>query len=196
MAHDDDLIFRSRKPAPGPRAIAPREPAPAPAKPHSLDSSNAWWTIPALCIGLAVIAWCVLIPACNANRKLVLEREKLRRDLEAVDKQISVNDRFLTAVAGDPELAQRLAQRQMKFIPEGTTVLDLPHPAATHDQMSPFLLTAMPRPAPLAQLSTEPGFLGRLSSNSKLQLYMIGLGLLLLAASLVMGGETQVAEEQ
>ena len=135
-----------------------------------------------------MIAWTVIVPATNSNRKLVLEREKLQRDLEATDKQIAVNEEFLKRVGGDPELAERLAQRQMRFIREGTTVLDLPQQSSAKDQMSPFLLTAMPRPAPLGVMAKQTGILGKLASNDKLQLYTIGIGLFLLAVALVMGG--------
>ena len=184
MANDNDLIFRSRGME---KYSAPETRNPEP-RTRNPGSGGAWWSIPLLCVGLSVIAWCVLIPASNSNRKLVLEKEKLQRDLEAVDKQIAVNDEFLKRVSSDPELAERLAQRQMKFIREGTNVLDLPKQSAQRDQMSPFLLTAMPRPAPLAQVAPRSGLLGKLDSDSKLQLYVIGFGLFLLAVGLVMGG--------
>ncbi len=186
MSDDSDLIFSRRIPS---KPAAPRSVETKSAS----ESTGAWWSIPLLCVGLAVIAYCVIVPATNANRKLVLEREKLHRDLEAVDKQIAVNEEFLKRVGGDPELAERLAQRQMKFIREGTNVLELPTQSSTKDQMSPFLLTAMPQAAPLAQLAETPGMLGKLASNEKLQLYAIGGGLLLLAVALVMGGSTQPA---
>ncbi len=177
---NDDLILRSQQ---------MKLPTHVPAH------GSAWWTIPLLCVGLGIIAWCVLIPASNANRKLVLEREKLHRDLDAVDKQIAVNQEFLKRISDDLELAERLAQRQMKYIRQGRNVLELPQQSATHDQMSPFLLTAMPRPAPLAKWPIQPGPLGRIAEDSKIQLYLIGLGLLLLAASLVMGGSVVPAEK-
>jgi len=179
---DDDLIFRKRQPKAGKAAPVGQS--------TSSSSSGAWWSIPVLCFGLGMIAWCVLIPASNANRKLVLEREKLQRDLAAVDKQIAVNDEFLKRVSGDPELSERLAQRQMKFIREGTNVLELQKPTAQQEQMSPFLLTAMPKPAPLLKWPRQSGPLGRLAEDGKMQLYLIGMGLLLLAGALVMGGST------
>src|ERR1700761_9574608 len=98
---DDDLIFRRTR---GIEKYSAPEAKASQAQPTS-PSSGAWWSIPALCIALAVIAWCVLIPACRANQKIALEREKLHRDLDAVDQQIAVNSKFLDRVSGDPELA-------------------------------------------------------------------------------------------
>jgi hypothetical protein len=76
-----------------------------------------------LCAGIAIIAACLLIPQADANRRLVYERTKLQADLEAVEKQVAVNDEFLRKVADDANLAERLAQRQMKMIRQGTRIL-------------------------------------------------------------------------
>src|SRR4051812_4130370 len=76
--------------------------------------SSGGWTIPLLCIGISLIACCLLIPAADENRRLVYEREKLKADIEQIHKQIEVNDEFLKRVADDPTLSERLAQRQMK----------------------------------------------------------------------------------
>src|SRR3954468_16759531 len=83
------------------------------------------WSIPLMCLGLGVIAACVLVPQAEANKRLVAERDKLKRDLAYVDTQISVNDEFLKDVAGNAGVAERLAQRQMKVIREGTSILGL-----------------------------------------------------------------------
>ena len=190
---DDDLIFRRTR---GIEKYSAPEKKAAVAEPTPAGGGGAWWSIPLLCVGLAVIAWTVIVPATNANRKLVLEREKLHRDLDAVDKQIAVNEEFLKRVGGDPELAERLAQRQMKFVREGAAVLDLPQQTMARDAMSPFLLTAMPKAAPLATLAQQPGVLGKLASNEKLQLYTIGAGLFLLAVSLIMGGANRSPQRE
>src|ERR1700733_6437704 len=86
------------------------------------DRASAW-TIPLLCAGIAIIACCLLIPAADENHHLVYEREKLRLDGEQIHKQVTVNDEFLPRVADDPVLLQRLAQRQMKLVRKGTSVL-------------------------------------------------------------------------
>src|SRR5437763_492680 len=103
------------------------------------------WTIPVLCVGVALIACCVLIPQADANRRLAYERAMLQADLESIEKQVAVNDQFLKKVADDPELAERLAQRQMKIIRAGTHVLDL----KDDTKMSPFQLVTVAPPPPL-----------------------------------------------
>ena len=55
------------------------------------DRASAW-TIPLLCAGIAVIACCLLIPAADENRRLAYERDKLKLDLEQIQKQIGIND--------------------------------------------------------------------------------------------------------
>jgi len=42
-----------------------------------------------------------------------------------VQTQLNVNEEFLSRVGQDPTLAERLAQRQMKVIRQGSRVLDL-----------------------------------------------------------------------
>src|SRR5947207_3635837 len=83
------------------------------------------WTIPMICIGVALIACCMLIPAAEENRRLAYERQRLRADLDQITKQIEINDEFLKRVADDPSLSERLAQRQMKMVREGSSVLSL-----------------------------------------------------------------------
>ena len=191
MSSDDDLLFRSRS------APETRDPRPETRSPEPVRDSI--WTLPLLCLALSIIACCVLLPASDANRKLVLEREKLKRDLAAVDKQSEVNAMFLKRVSGDPELAERLAQRQMRFIREGTNVLELPQSTSTHagDVMNPFLLTALPGAAPMAKLPPRVGILGKLTVDSRLQLYAMGAAMLLLAIAMVMGtGNAQAKPKQ
>src|SRR3954449_5992481 len=110
-------------------------------------SSSGGWTIPLLCIGISLIACCLLIPAADENRRLVYEREKLKADIEQIHKQIEVNDEFLKRVADDPTLSERLAQRQMKMVRQGTSILELHGQAKTRD-MSPFELVTLPPPPP------------------------------------------------
>src|SRR3954463_8683592 len=77
------------------------------AQPRTWSSA---WSIPLMCLGLGVIAACMLVPQAEANKRLVAERDKLKRDLAYVDTQISVNDEFLKDVAGNAGVAERLAQ--------------------------------------------------------------------------------------
>lgn len=171
--------------------------------PHSLHyesdanspTSGGGWTLAVLCIGLSLIAACVLIPQADSNRRLVYEREKLRLDLEQIERQVAVNKDFLNKVDNDPQLAERLAQRQMKMIRKGTTILDLkdPNAVSSHDaaagaeRMSPFLLVHVPPPPPLPAYQPVGGLLADLCRSPRSQLYVLAGGLFLVAAGLVLG---------
>jgi hypothetical protein len=160
------------------------------------------WTLALLCAGIALIACTVLIPTADANRRLVYEREKLKLDLESIRKQVATNDDFLKRVADDPNLAERLAQRQMKIIRQGTRVLELKkqkqHPAGaggaataaagfTADDMSPFHLVHVAPPPPLPPYKPVGGLLAGLCYNPHTRLYLTGIGLFLMAGGLVLG---------
>ena len=149
-------------------------------------SSGGGWTFVSLCLGVAIIGCAVLIPQADFNRRLVHERETLRRDLASIEQQVKVNDAFLKKVADDPSLAERLAQRQMKIIRKGSRVLEL-RDDAPPDEMSPYHLVAVPPPAPLPAYRAKGGFIASLTYHPKSRLYMLGAGLMLMAAGLVFG---------
>jgi hypothetical protein len=52
-------------------------------------SLNPIWSLPMLCIGLGIIAVCVLVPASEANKRLTADRDKLKRDLSFVESQVT-----------------------------------------------------------------------------------------------------------
>src|SRR5213596_2461201 len=92
----DVLASCSRRPCSPPRAPVHSEQA---RRLHeetniNLPSGGGAWTIPMICIGIALIACCVLIPAAEENRRLVYERERLKADLDQINKQTEVNDEF------------------------------------------------------------------------------------------------------
>ena len=145
------------------------------------------WTLPLLCAGVALISCCALIPQADANRRLAYEREELQRDLQTVEKQIAVNEEFLRKVGQDPTLAERLAQRQMKVIPEGSRVLELPRDAGGGTSMSPFQLVNVPPPAPLPPYKPIGGVIARLCYDVHSRLYVIGVALGMIAVGLVLG---------
>jgi|SRR5579859_1545601 len=149
-------------------------------------STGGGWTLPLLCAGIALIACCALIPQSDANRRLAYEKQELGRDLETVEKQIEVNEAFLKQVGDDPTLAERLAQRQMKVIPQGTKVLELPHEAGG-TSMSPFQLVNVPSPPPLPPYKPVGGTIARLCYDAHSRLYLIGIALGMIATGLVMG---------
>src|SRR5438034_3337075 len=96
-----------------------------PEQPQAEPQEKGGWTVSLLCAGVAIIAVCLLLPLAEENHQLAWQREKLNVDLEQIKQQVQVNAEFLKKVADDPTLAERLAQRQMKFIRQGTSVLDL-----------------------------------------------------------------------
>lgn len=150
------------------------------------------WTIAVLCVGLAIIACCVIVPQADANRRMMYERQKLQLDLDQVKSQIAVNKDFLQRVSTDATLAERLAQRQMKMIPRGTTVLQL-RDQPTQFDMSPFLLVNLPAPAPMPAYKPVGGLVSDICLDPKKRLYLLGCGLFLVAAGLVMGGASRRA---
>ena len=149
------------------------------------DRASAW-TIPLLCAGIAIIACCLLIPAADENRRLAYEREKLRLDLEQIKTQVSINDEFLHRIGDDPGLLERLAQRQMKLVRQGTAVLSLK--SETHrDELSPYMLVTLPPPAEVAAYRPIGGVFSDLCRQPRSQLFLLGGALLLVAVGLVLG---------
>jgi hypothetical protein len=144
------------------------------------------FTIPLLCAGIAIIAACLIVPQADANRRLAYARVKLQADLEAVEQQVQTNDQFLKKVANDPNLAERLAQRQMKIIRAGNGVLKLKQ-TEDDEEMSPFQLTAIAPPPPLPPYRPRGGELAQLCYDPKTRLNLLGLGLMLTAVGLVLG---------
>ena len=157
-----------------------------------LANVGSIWTIPLLCAGIALIAACMIIPVADENRRLVYEREKLKRDLEQIDKQVHLNSQFIKRVANDPNLFERLAQRQMKMVREGTSVLDLG--SGTSHEMSPYELVHVPPPEPLPPYQPLGGRLAELCRNPRHNLYLTGGGLLLIATGLILGASSRVNE--
>ena len=147
------------------------------------------WTIPLLCLGIGLIACCLLIPLADSNRRLAYERQRLARDLESIQTQVAVNDEFLRRVHDDPNLAERLAQRQMKTIRQGTRVLELDRTrrASSAADMSPFQLVAVQPPAPLPPYRPLSGTIANLCYRPRTRLYLMGVGLFMMASGLVLG---------
>jgi len=147
------------------------------------------FTIPLICIGIGLIALCLLIPAADENRRLAYERGRLKADLEQLHQQVATNDAFLRRVGDDAGLAERLARRQLKMVPEGTAVMDLKS-EPPHAEMSPFLLVTVPPPAPMPPYRAVGGFLAEACRHPKTQLYLIGASLLMIASGLVLSRST------
>ncbi len=148
-------------------------------------SKGSGWTIPFLCAGLALVACCVLIPQADENRKIAYEAARLRLDLDQINTQVKVNDEFVLRIQDDPALAERLAQRQMGYVREGTAVLALK--GDKKGEMSPFSLVTVPPAGVLPEYQPVGGKLAFLCRHPRTKLYLMGGGLILVAAGLVLG---------
>ena len=175
-----ESIDTARERQPSPRAVPVRPSEDAP------PARNGGWTISLLCGGLALVACGVLIPQADANRRLAYERAMLSVDLETIERQVSVNAEFIKKIGEDPTLAERLAQRQMKVIPQGTRVLELKHdPDAS--TMSPFQLVSVPPPPAAPPYKPLGGAIANLCYDPHTRLYLMGIALVMMAGGLVLG---------
>ena len=153
---------------------------------HAPAPSSGGWTIPLICVGIAIIACCVLVPAVDDNRRIAYETQRLNADLDQIKQQIEVNDEFLHRVAEDPSLSERLMQRQMKMVREGTSVLSLKGQRSGRE-ISPFELVTVPPPPDMLPYQPIGGAISALCRNPRPRLYCMGFGMLLLAVGLVLG---------
>jgi len=169
-----------------------------------LRAKSQGWTIVLLCIGLSLISACVLIPQADENRALLYERTKLQMDLTQIQKQVAVNEEFLQKMESDPQLAERLVRRQMKVVPQGETVLDYRNDAGAEQGqgergakwMSPFQLISVPPPPALPPFKLAGGELIDYCRKEPTQTYVLGGGLFLVAAGLVLGDVKKNTDEK
>jgi hypothetical protein len=144
------------------------------------------FSLPLLALGLGIIAVCVLVPAADANKRLTADRDKLQRDLTQIESQISANQEFLASAKTDPEIAERLAQRQLKQIRTGTTVLELSG-ITQKVESSPFEMVSVPPAPPINAYQPLQGILGDICRDTREQMYAVGLGMFMVATALVLG---------
>jgi hypothetical protein len=163
--------------------------------PREAADSGAW-TITILCAGLGLIAACLIIPQADANRRLVYEREQLRLDLQQVQKQASVNKEFLNKMEIDPQLTERLAQREMRAVEQGEAVVNVgdngsqsaQNAASAANRMSRFALVNVPPPPKLEAYQPTGGSFAELCRNPSTHVYVLGMGMIMVAGGLVLGG--------
>jgi len=166
-----------------------------PAERHR-GAERGGWTFAVLCMGLGILGACILIPQADANRRLVYEREKLRLDLTQVQRQIAVNSQFLDEMERDPQLTERLAQREMHAVKEGENVVNTSgnsvgaSATARAERMSPFGIVNVPPPPALAPYQPVGGLFAGLCRDPKSHLYVLGAGMLLVAGGLTLGGSS------
>ncbi|MGD0542656.1 MAG: hypothetical protein ABSB33_14170 [Tepidisphaeraceae bacterium] len=153
------------------------------------------WTVAVLCVGMSLIAACAIIPQADVNRRLVYEREMLRQDLTQIQSQIAVNHEFLSKLENDPQLTERLAQREMRAVPQGQTALDLksdgdspPTASAAAARMSPFSILNVPPPPPLSPYRPVSGKFAELCRTPRSRGFVLGAGMIMVAAGLVLDG--------
>jgi hypothetical protein len=153
---------------------------------NSSGNLSAAWTIPALCLALGLIAVCVIVPQAEANKKMAVDREQLTRDLAYVNQQVVVNQTFIDSFSSDPDLTERLAQREMKQVRAGTEIISFAPPKLRRVQ-NPTDMLRIPRPDPVPPYVPPMGMLGTICGDDRKQLYAVALGLFAVAATLVIG---------
>jgi hypothetical protein len=165
----------------------------------SESGESRWgvWTLAMLCVGLGMIAACILVPEADASRRLVYDRDKLQLDLNQVREQVAANSDFLNKLESDPQLTQRLAEREMRSVPAGQAVVD-PKPdvgfstvESAAQRMSPFMIVNVPPPPPLAPYQPLGGAIAEVCRNSRSQTFLLGAGMFLVAAGLVLGDSSK-----
>ena len=160
---------------------------------NRIDTSGLF-AVPVLCLGLCLIAVCLLVPAAEANRRLAVARDQLRQDLAVADAQLAVNGRFLSAAATDPEVAERLAQRQLRQIRTGAAAL---HLGGGEPTVAPITTAAdmlrVTSPAPVPAFEPTAGPLATVAGTPRRQLCGLGGGLFLIAVGLILGAAPSAA---
>jgi hypothetical protein len=160
--------------------------------PPRMAAETGAWTIAFLCMGLGLIAACLIIPQADANRRLVYEREQLRMELMQTQKQTALNRDFLSKMESDPQLTERLAQREMHAVEQGQAVVNLNDGVAADGSMSPYTLVNVPPPPPLAPYHPVGGVLASLCLNPDSRVYVLGFGMFCVAGGLVLGGPAKM----
>jgi hypothetical protein len=172
-----------------------------PIETQSEPKAHHGWTIMLISAGIGLIACCLLIPQSDENQLLAYDCQKLKLDLEHLDKQVAVNQEFINRLGRDPALGERLAQRQMKFIRAGAKVLELDERMLPGEE-SPFSLVSIAPPPRLPPPQLRSGTMAELCRDPKIRLYTIGTGMMLIACGLVLGAtptrqvESAETEEQ
>jgi hypothetical protein len=143
------------------------------------------WTSLALLVGLAIVAACLLVPQLEENRELRWERDRLQAEKARIDEQVAANKHFIEVVGSDVTLQSRLVQRQFQLRPSGTEALDIP---GVTEPRSPFQLATVPPPEAVAPYQPVGGAFLDILRQGRARLYFMGLGLIIMAAGLILDG--------
>ncbi|MGN6625005.1 MAG: hypothetical protein ACTHLN_00170 [Tepidisphaeraceae bacterium] len=156
--------------------------------------TGAWWTLPLMFAGIAIVACAVLVPATDENRRAMYELAKIDRDVAYFQKQSDVNKDFLRRVSNDPTLAERLALRQLHMTLADTHLVKIPTKAEPFNR-SPFALVSVEPPPALEPYRPVAGVLGEWFLDVRRQIYLAGIGLLMAAAGVIFGGGEPARDE-
>lgn len=151
----------------------------------AVKSSGGWWSYPALTIGIAIIACALIVAQVEENRLMSWQKNKLQQDVEHLREQVRVNQEFLDRLNVDEALVERLAQRQMKLVREGSAALELE--GETNEIRSPFTLVRVPPPPEVEPYQPDSGPLTQIFGTAHRRVWAFGAGALLIAASLILG---------
>ena len=193
-------VKNSDNPDPAPRPATAVKvtsvlPYPSRSTPKPRPSTGAWWTIPMICVGLALVACALIIGQVEANQQVAWRRNKLKIDLEYLQEQVRQNEDSIKWMQTDPTMAERLAQRQMNQVRAGSVILQVPGLPHQNDR-NPFQLTTIPPPKPLAPYEPRGDLMTFLFADQRHALWASGIGLMLVAAGLVLGGPNEPAQHQ
>jgi len=146
------------------------------------------WTLPFLCAGVAILAACLLLPQAQENQKLMWQCERMRLDLDQLQRQSKLNETFISKLTTDPVLHTRLAERHLGYIERGSKVLDLGEENAPGAH-SPYPMVVV-APAPeLATLVVPQDKFANMIQDPQKRLTLIGAGLFLVAFGLILGSD-------
>lgn len=153
----------------------------------AVSRTGAWWTLPMMCLGLTIIACALIVPAVDENRRELHQLTRLERDVRYFQMQSEVNKQFLEHVSTDPALAERLAMRQLRMTRPDSRIVPIPQ-TGNPFAMSPYALVTLDPPPPVPDYQPLGGVLSRYFLDPQTQIYLTGIGILLTAAGVILGG--------
>jgi hypothetical protein len=144
------------------------------------------WTMLMILVGFVTVAVCVYLPLREENRRLEYELGDLGLQARYVKDQVDANAAFLDRVHVDPTLVNRLVMRMTNKPMPGTAFLDSPNQTAFNS--SPYQIARVEPPAPQAAYRTDlPVVFGSLILDFRNRLILLGAGIFLMAAAVILG---------
>ena len=143
-------------------------------------------------MGLATLAACVLIPLREERRQLAHALDDLIAERDHLAAQSASNRAFVEHMHSDPALAERLTMRVTRKPADGKKFLDA-ETVGSFDS-SPYAITDVAPPPPRQPyVSDLPPVIGQLFVDSWSRIVLMGAGLFLLAAAVILGKESSTA---